>query len=229
MTRSAGWRRRVRLSRSDRLPAPIAFGILRPEICVPSRVLHGLNEAQQDCVLAHELAHLVRRDPAWLALLHLVERVLFVQPLNHVAVRRLREVAEYCCDAWAVERTGDRLTLARCLTEVAGWFGPSRPAPVRVTAMAGSPSSLARRVGRLLDEAPVRAAKSRPIVAAVGLFVVLAVVTATAPGIGVSKRDAWAAEPFPASRTRRRRRRMRRRRRRLHRHRRSRTTASLMT
>ena len=41
-------------------------------------------------MLAHELAHLARRDPLWLAFASVVERVFWIQPLNRIARRRSR-------------------------------------------------------------------------------------------------------------------------------------------
>src|SRR6185436_5380700 len=69
----AGVRQRVRLSVSSRIAAPFSTGILRPEVCVPAAVLTTLTRAQQEALLAHELAHLVRRDPAWFGLGYLIE------------------------------------------------------------------------------------------------------------------------------------------------------------
>ena len=56
-------------------------------------------------MLAHEVAHLVRRDPHWLVAARVIETVLFVQPLNRLARLRLQEVAEYLSDDWAMART----------------------------------------------------------------------------------------------------------------------------
>ena len=39
-------------------------------------------------MLAHEIAHLVRRDPQWLVLARAIEMVFFFQPLNRLARRR---------------------------------------------------------------------------------------------------------------------------------------------
>ena len=115
-----------------------------------------LTPAEQRAVLAHELGHLVRRDPSWLALAVVVENLFFLQPLNRLARGRIQESAEYLCDDWAVEQTGGSLTLARCLAEVASWIQASRRA-VPVSGMAENRSHLVERVRRLLDGAEPRA------------------------------------------------------------------------
>ena len=154
LRRRAGVRRRVRLSIAPRLRAPISVGILRAEICLPQRVLHELTCEEQEVLLAHELAHVVRRDPVWSWICRLLESLLFFQPLNRLARREIEDSAEFLCDAWAVRHTGLRVTLASCLTHVADWIVGERaalPAP----AMARGRSRLARRVETLLDDGPV--------------------------------------------------------------------------
>ncbi|HEX6885555.1 MAG TPA: M56 family metallopeptidase [Planctomycetota bacterium] len=152
LAREAGLRRRVRLSVSTRIATPFSTGWLRPEICLPRAVASALSPAQQEALLAHELAHVVRRDPAWFALGFLLERLFFFQPLNRLARRQLAELAEVACDDWAVRWTGARLALASCLTEVAGWSVAARPRHAALPGLAGSRSRLGQRVERLLDD-----------------------------------------------------------------------------
>lgn len=150
--RRAGVRRHVRLSISPRITSPFSTGLFRPEVCVPSAVLTALTRSQQEALLAHELAHLVRRDPAWFGLGYLIETLLFFQPLNRLARRQLAELAELACDDWAVRWTGARVALASCLAEVAGWVIGERPLRLAPPGLAGQRSRLRHRVERLLDD-----------------------------------------------------------------------------
>lgn len=178
----AGLEDHVRLTCSSRLPVPVALGLRRQEICVPPRALVALASEQQEGMLAHELAHLVRRDPFWLAFGRLMASVFFFQPLNWIAVRRLREISELLCDEWAVGRTGRPVSLARCLAEVAGWsFVPlgSLTAP----GMADRPSHLGVRIRRLLEEARSPQRRVHPALLAAGMVVLVVAVAAAAPGV----------------------------------------------
>src|SRR4029450_4406502 len=56
---------RVTLSCSRTLRVPVAFA---REICVPVRALRELPHDELRALLAHEAAHVVRRDAAWLAI-----------------------------------------------------------------------------------------------------------------------------------------------------------------
>jgi len=137
----------VRITVSDLLPAPVALG--RAEICLPRRVLDELTMGQQRSIVAHEAAHLVRRDPLWLHLLGAVGAVFFFQPLNALALRRYREGAEFLCDDWAVRATGRPRELARSIASIAGWLSaPAREVPMAAMVEHGSP--LVRRVHRLV-------------------------------------------------------------------------------
>jgi beta-lactamase regulating signal transducer with metallopeptidase domain len=181
----AGLGEAVRLSCSCRVPVPLALGLREPEICVPPRALAGLTDEQQEGMLAHELAHLVRRDPFWLVLGQGLACVLFFQPLNWVARRRLREISEMLSDEWAVARTGRPLSLAGCLAEVAGWSVGARSLPV--PSMADRPSSLGRRIRRLLDESRLPESPARRAWLAAVMGVLVIAVAAMAPAVSAAR------------------------------------------
>ena len=193
-------RRRVRLTGSSALPVPVALGVGEQEICLPRRALSELDDRRQEGLLAHELAHLERRDPAWLLLALGIESVLFFQPLNRLARRRLEEIAELECDAWAVRMTGDRVSLARCLTDVAGWLLEERRAfrPASApgaAAMARSRGRLGVRVRRILADGPgddlAAGRRWLPTAAAAALLALALVV----PGLAPSTLASPGAEP----------------------------------
>ena len=188
VARLAPGRRRVRVTTSARVPAPAAIGT--DEICLPEPYFASLGVAEREALLAHELAHLARRDPAWLALGTLVARLLPFQPLNRVALRRLRDATEHAADDWAVRRTGDRLALARALGALAALLVR---APVGTSAAGGT---LVVRVERLL-RAPARAA-AIPRAARLALGAATLGIATLAPGLGVSGDRAANAIPWNA-------------------------------
>lgn len=148
----AGVRKSIELTSSGSLASPVAM--VGDEICLPRQALLELEPNEQDSMLAHEVAHLVRRDPHWLIAARAIEIVFFMQPLNRLARHRLQEVAEYLCDDWAVSRMSKAVTLAKCLAAVADWVGRSprgtRLQPMSAMVEAGG-SPLVRRVGRILN------------------------------------------------------------------------------
>src|SRR5262245_31974888 len=60
----AGIRRSVSLTAAPGLSSPVALG--SSEIALPEAALTDLGPEAQESMLAHELAHLARRDPQWL-------------------------------------------------------------------------------------------------------------------------------------------------------------------
>ena len=188
LQRRAGVSATISLTCSGSIASPLALA--GDEVCLPRRALLELTPNEQEGMLAHEIAHLVRRDPQWLIAARAIETVLFMQPLNRLARRRLQEAAEFLCDDWAVSRMSQPVTLAKCLAAVAEWVGraPRMQVPrlhpmSAMVESAGSP--LVRRVGRILNgRVAPRAGTSRWTFAASAL--VLVALAATAPRVSVA-------------------------------------------
>jgi HEAT repeat protein/beta-lactamase regulating signal transducer with metallopeptidase domain len=193
--RDAGYRRSVRLTSSATISSPVALGA--SEICVPEAALTQLEADEQRGLLAHELAHLARRDPLWLDFVGIVERVFFFQPLNRLARRELQLVAEYLCDDWAAARSGGGLPLAHCLARVAEWIQAS-PLGVPVAGMAEQRSLLVARIARLIDgDQPAAPIKRGAVATAVAALLVITV--SAAPGVQGGARPDSQATPRRAA------------------------------
>src|SRR5438045_1917127 len=158
LQRTSGYRRRVRLTMTRTISSPVALGL--SEICVPELAVSELGAEQQRSMLAHELAHLARRDSLWLAGASLIERVFFFQPLNRLARRELETTAEFLSDEWAMKKTGSAVSLAKCIATVAEWIQAS-PLGVPVAGLAERRSLLVSRIARLLDGRPPQRPASR--------------------------------------------------------------------
>lgn len=162
---ASGFTGDVLLTESFQLRSAVVIG--RNEICVPTRIWAELSDCEQRSMLAHEFAHVIRRDPFWLQLFNVLCGILFMQPLNFVARKRYRELAEYSCDTWVIRTTGLDSPLASCLVKVAQWIrGGYAPAPFM--GIGGSP--LRQRVERILDG---HDDKQSPVVFACGLVAVV--------------------------------------------------------
>lgn len=81
---------------------------LCPRLIFPDALWGRLDPEQRDALLAHELAHLKRRDH-WVRLLEIVVTGLYWwNPLVWWARCAVREAEERCCDAWVVRAFPDR-------------------------------------------------------------------------------------------------------------------------
>jgi len=115
LARRLGVEGRFRLVTAMRGGVPFVFGWLKPVLIVPLATLAGLSSWQLEAVLAHELAHIARRDALANILQTLVECFLFYHPAVWWVSRRMREEREHCCDDLAVTICGDRMEYSKAL------------------------------------------------------------------------------------------------------------------
>lgn len=78
----------------DNIPSPFILGVWRPQICLPS----SLSEEDRPYVLAHERAHLARRDHWWKPLGFALLTVYWFHPVLWVAYWLLCRDIELACD-----------------------------------------------------------------------------------------------------------------------------------
>ena len=105
----------VHVHRSRRASVPMVLGWLRPVILLPTGTAASLAPRQLRAVLAHELAHVRRRDYLANLIQMAAETMLFHHPAAHWISRRIRTEREYCCDDVAVSVGSDPADYARAL------------------------------------------------------------------------------------------------------------------
>jgi hypothetical protein len=135
--------------RTDPFSMPFACGLWHWTIVLPAGIEQGLTRGEMKALLAHEVAHLVRRDPWWLFLGAILCSCLVFQPLNLVARLRWQQATELMCDDWAVHHLVSPTSLARCLTRIAEWKLDRRSAVIGLNAV-GPAGSLIQRIEWLL-------------------------------------------------------------------------------
>jgi len=160
----------VRLATSVTADAPCV--IQGTTIVLPDRCEDLFSDDELDAVLAHELAHVQRRDIAWLTVMRAVEQIFWIQPLNRVAVARSLEATELECDDQALERTGRPLGLARSLALVAEWSLLPRRVRSETALLQGKGHALSERVRRILAPQRPEGRPSRWAGLTVAVFVV---------------------------------------------------------
>jgi beta-lactamase regulating signal transducer with metallopeptidase domain len=139
--------RAIVLTSAGELQSPVAVG--SAEICLPHTVLHGFAHGHRDALIAHEVAHLDRRDPAWLGFAEIVSALSAFQPLIFLVTRAFRRDVELVCDEAAVRQTGDRAALIGALALLATPFDARAPRYGAATAYDGSP--LLQRAERIAN------------------------------------------------------------------------------
>ena len=139
----------ITLSQSTILESPIL--IQNQEICLPEKAIDKLNKEQMEAMLAHEIAHIVRKDYYWNCFLVGLDTIFFFQPLHRIAIKEIQTTNELLCDEWAAKVIGNNLALAQCLLTVATWMkSPTKTYPL-VAGMSLKKSELSDRITSLIN------------------------------------------------------------------------------
>lgn len=187
-----GIARDVQLLRSSNSAGPLTGGIRRPFIMLPNRL--ECDDEQRDALLAHELAHVLRRDVIWNLLVQVFRRAFPFQPLLAYAGKRLRQEMDFAADALAAQTLSERLGLARCLLlfghEAARRDVSGQPQLQLAACMASFDSVLGRRIDALLVDDPVSRSFGR-----LGVFIVTSSMLAGSVMVAVALPRAVANPP----------------------------------
>jgi beta-lactamase regulating signal transducer with metallopeptidase domain len=154
LARRLGLRRcpEVRLVPGAVSPMVWALG-RRPRLLFPSGLLDRLGAEGRAALLAHELAHVRRRDH-WVRLLELAATGLYWwNPVLWWARRELHEAEEQCCDAWGVWAVGgDGRPYALALLQAVAFVSRARlPLPAGASGGVGQLSHLKRRLEMVMQ------------------------------------------------------------------------------
>jgi Zn-dependent protease with chaperone function len=138
----------------DGLPMPaFTIGWVRPVILVSTELEGQLSQAQLAAVLAHEYAHVRRRDPLRLTMLRALGCLLFWLPAMRRLAADVADDAEIIADDFAIR--GDPVALASAILALAQWRAPGRTGDASLQhggAIVGfqRDAMLDRRINRLL-------------------------------------------------------------------------------
>lgn len=165
------------------LRSPMLCTLGTPTLLWPTR---GADEVQfrfDPGILAHELAHLRRRDH-WVARLELLAGLIcWWHPLYWFVRRRVRACAEQACDAWAVWAfPARRRDYAESLIDVAARPNVSNPAAPALAVVDGAEQDFQRRLKMIMENRVSR--RGSPVVAVMALAVT-----------GTLLPAAWGGEP----------------------------------
>jgi beta-lactamase regulating signal transducer with metallopeptidase domain len=150
----------VRLIVTDKVSEPLTFGLLKAVVVLPLHYVTQVPAGQLELILAHELAHIRRRDYLMNLCQSVCDALFFFNPFFRVLSGIVRNEREYCCDDLATGVGGDGRLMAIALTNLKLMVRhPSlslSAAPVR--------SGFYRRVSRLINP------EERTVVSARGML-----------------------------------------------------------
>jgi TonB family protein len=155
-----GISRRVRLLQADDATAvPLTWGLLGPNILVPSSACEW-SARRRRIVLLHELSHIARHDCAAQIAGELLRAVHWFNPLAWFAVARLRYESECACDDLVLNSGVDAPAYAGELVALAR-SGDTRTNAWQPALAMAPPARLERRFTAMLNPTADRRAASR--------------------------------------------------------------------
>jgi len=163
------------------LASPVMWCVGRPVLLWPADLDKQVTGDGRRAVIAHELAHLRRRDH-WVRRLEMLAAVAhWWNPIFWLARRRLRADAELACDQWAAAQA-DRRAYAEALLAVCSFQPRRRPAPAVGVSGEGKRDMQERLTLIMKPTTPSRAADAAKLcVCLVGLAAVPAWTLGQAP------------------------------------------------
>ena len=133
------------------LASPVTVGFFRPLVLLPASLLSGMPVPLLEALLAHELAHVRRRDYLVNLLQSVAEALLFFHPVVWWLSARLRVERELVADALAAQSLQDPAQLATALHQLSLQPAPPGRDGLLLSARGGT---LLTRIQRLMAPAP---------------------------------------------------------------------------
>lgn len=150
LVQKSGLKKTIPVLESALTRSPLTIGYLKPLILFPIGVINHLSEREVEAILAHELAHILRRDYLFNILQSIVEALFYYHPAVWWLSAQLRSERESACDEQAIEWCGSKLNYAKALVTMQEMaFYPTTPA----LAFSGQrQSQFLRRMQRLFKQ-----------------------------------------------------------------------------
>jgi len=180
VARRHGLARPPLLLESERPALLVTWGVMRPRIILPAGARTWTDDRIR-VVLAHEIAHVIRRDWLLQTAAEVVRCVYWFNPILWIACAQMRQESEQACDDTVLQAGIDGRVYAGHLLEIARLFRRHRAAWVPAAAIAHR-SSLERRVCAMLNSRVDR----KPVTPLAALAVIAALVSITIPIAGLS-------------------------------------------
>jgi beta-lactamase regulating signal transducer with metallopeptidase domain len=108
----------IRIGESKHISSPMILGLIKPVILFPIGMINQLETEEVDSILAHELAHFVRKDIYINVIQTTIEAILYYHPAIWWISANIRVERENCCDEMAISYLGDNIKYAKTLVKM---------------------------------------------------------------------------------------------------------------
>ena len=142
----AGIGRLVEIYESSDIDIPITFRHIKPLILMPLGIAAQIDPKQLEALIAHELAHIVRRDYLVNLFVSLIEIVFFYHPLTWWITQKIEEERERACDDQVIAWQIDKVIYVKALLQITS-LSPNKLS----LAASGTSKKLLERVKRIFN------------------------------------------------------------------------------
>lgn len=142
----SGLREKIALVSSPKVDIPLTIGHLKPMILLPIGLINKLSPEETQAILAHEIAHILRKDYLQNLLISTLEILFFYHPSVWWFSATIKTLREQCCDDIALELGAERIALSKALIQLE----ENNPGPAFALAFAHK-NQLLNRIQRLFQ------------------------------------------------------------------------------
>ncbi len=166
----------ITIGESIYVKSPMILGFLKPIILFPIGIINQLDITETEAILAHELAHFVRKDIYVNIIQNLMEALLFYHPAIWWISANIRLERESCCDNLAIGYMGDNIHYARTLVKMQEIFQNNNN-PILAMNFSKQESFFSNRIKRILNMAQTRNYLKEKIITSIVLVAILMFIT----------------------------------------------------
>ncbi len=150
LKQKVSYNKAILLGESVNISSPLTFGFLKPVLLFPVGMVNQLSVEQVEAIMAHELAHIIRKDYLINLLQTFIESVYYFNPSVWIISTIIRNQREHCCDDLAIELTGNNIHYIKALVAVEETNNNSNS--ILAMALSKNKKPLLNRVKRILNQ-----------------------------------------------------------------------------
>lgn len=118
LSQKAGFSKSIDLVESALVRTPMVVGHLKPMILFPMGIINRLSPEEVEAILAHELAHVLRKDYIFNILQSIVEALFYFHPAVWWLSSQIRNERESACDDIAIHLIQSKMNYAKALVAI---------------------------------------------------------------------------------------------------------------
>lgn len=172
---------KINIGVNKHITTPMILGFIKPIILFPVGMVNQLDIKETEAILAHELAHYVRKDLYVNVIQNLIEVLLFYHPAIWWISANIKLERESSCDNMATAYLGDKILYAKTLVKIQE-LAQHQMQPAFALYFSKKESYFSNRIKRILNMTQTRNYLKEKIFTTVFLVLIMMMVTKSVVG-----------------------------------------------